>query len=160
MGLHLCRLLHPYGRIRQGHSLSAQVHQARDAPQTESARVVPHGPAAGSRGQQARSLQGLPPRHASCPSLPARLQRPHRHDRGAVGGTVEEDDRPTETHGRQRQQQGLSRPSVLCHRQHLSGTARHRSGHFGLRERKQEGNPLWDRERCVVAQVGRLVLES
>ena len=135
VGLHLRRLLRAHGRIRESHPLPAQRHQTRDATQAARPRVVSHGTDAGGTGQQRGGYEGVQARGEAQPAVRTGVQRAHRHDGGDVCRSVEEDDRQTEAHGTLGQEQGLSRPGILRHRQHLSGAERLHAGYHSLRAR-------------------------
>ena len=135
VGLHLRRLLHTHGRIRKSYTPPAQRDKARDATQAARTRVVSHGTDAGSVGQQRGGDEGVQARDEAQPTLRAGVQRTHQHDGGDVRRTIEEDDWQTETHGTLGQEQGIPRPGVLRHWQHIPRTERHRTSHQRLRAR-------------------------
>ncbi len=115
MELHLHRLLSSHRRIRQGHSLFARSDQARGAAQAESPRMVSARTTLRADRQHRRGLQVLQARFSPAPALRTAVQRPHRHDRGVGRRTLQAHGVEAQGYGTQRQQQGLSRPSVLRH---------------------------------------------
>ena len=129
LGLHLRRLLYPNRQIPGGNTLSEKGNQTRGTPQAARPRMVSDGAAADRCRQQAGGIQGIQKRDKAATAIRTGIQCPHSHDGSDGNGKMEANGGQTETNGEKRQQQGISRPGVLCHRQHIHEPEGHRAGY-------------------------------
>ena len=132
VGLYAHRLLSAHSRLCQRCPISAPRHTPRDATQAACTRMVHHGTDTDPARQQDGCHRCLSPCDKAESALRGGVQRTYSHDRGDVGLAVEQDDSPTQAHGGIRQEQGISRPGVLRHRQHLYGAPGYCKRHLGL----------------------------
>ena len=96
--------------------------------------------------------------HPSQSALRTGVQCPHLHDRGSGNQQLPEDGIQIEANGCERQEPGISRPGLLCHRQHTSQPGRYPSGYCCIRKGCSKIKPQRSRERCIAAASGQCIL--